>query len=77
MFVCKDNTQKPNPALASIDFQRGELLLCGDGQFGELKFSLSCSYETRETFDLAVALLHSFQYNESEKAFVKYYNLIS
>ena len=46
-------------------------MLCGSGQFGELKFSLSCNYETRETFDLAVALLHSFQYNESEKAFVK------
>jgi len=69
LFACKDN--KPNPALSSIDFLRGELLLCGDGQFGELDFSLSCSYETRDTFDLAVALLHSFQYNESEKAFVK------
>ncbi len=68
---CKNKKPKPNPALASINFQRGDLLLCGDGQFGELKFSLSCDYETRETFDLAVALLHSFQYNESEKAFVK------
>ncbi len=57
--------------MASIDFQRGELLLCGEGQFGELKFSLSCSYETRATFDLAIALLHSFQYDEAEKAFVK------
>ncbi|EDP70203.1 TPR repeat protein [Flavobacteriales bacterium ALC-1] len=68
-FSCKN--EKQNPALASIDFQRGDLLLCGDGQFGELKFSLSCNYETRETFDLAVALLHSFQYTEAEKAFVK------
>lgn len=68
-FSCKH--EKLNPALASIDFQRGDLLLCGDGQFGELKFSLSCNYETRETFDLAVALLHSFQYTEAEKAFVK------
>lgn len=68
-FNCKN--PKPNPALATIDFQRGELLLCGDGQFGELKFSLSCDYKTRETFDLAVALLHSFQYTESEKTFVK------
>ena len=68
-FNCKNT--KPNPALASINLQRGDLLLCGDGQFGELKFSLSCDYKTRETFDLAVALLHSFQYNESEKAFVK------
>jgi len=70
-FNCKNKTPNPNPALASIDLQRGDLLLCGDGQFGELKFSLSCNYETREAFDLAVALLHSFQYNESEKAFVK------
>lgn len=70
-FSCKDKTPKSNPDLASIDFLRGELLLCGDGQFGELKFSLSCNYETRATFDLAVAMLHSFQYTEAEKAFVK------
>lgn len=66
---CKNKS--PNPALASIDFLRGDLLLCGNGQFGELKFSLSCNYETRDAFDLAVALLHSFQYAEAEKAFVK------
>lgn len=71
LSACKDKTPKSNPALASIDFLRGELLLCGDGQFGKLKFSLSCNYETRATFDLAVALLHSFQYAEAEKAFVK------
>ncbi len=69
--ACKNKTPKPSPDLASIDFQRGDLLLCGDGQFGELKFSLSCNYETRETFDLAVALLHSFQYTEAEKVFVQ------
>ena len=68
---CKDKQPKTNPDLASIDFKRGELLLCGNGQFGQLKFSLSCNYETREDFDLAVALLHSFQYTEAEKAFVK------
>jgi len=71
LSACKDKKHKPSPVLASIDFLRGELLLCGDGQFGELKFSLSCNYETRATFDLAVALLHSFQYVEAEKAFVK------
>ncbi len=71
LFGCKEKASKTNPAIASIDFKRGDLLLCGSGQFGELKFSLSCNYETRETFDLAVALLHSFQYNEAEKAFVK------
>ncbi len=69
IFGCKNN--KPNPALASIDLLRGELLLCGDGQFGDVSFSESCSYETRETFNLAIALLHSFEYIEAEKAFVQ------
>ncbi len=66
---CKN--KGPNPELASIDFLRGDLLLCGDGQFGEVNFSESCSYETRETFNLAIALLHSFEYIEAEKAFVQ------
>ena len=69
--ACKNKKSKPSLALASIDLLRGDLLLCGDGEFGELKFSLSCNYETRETFDLGMALLHSFQYPEAEKAFVK------
>lgn len=68
---CQNKTQKPNPALASIDLQRGELLLCGSGQFGEVSFSLSCDYQVRDAFDLAVSLLHSFEYDEAEKAFVK------
>ncbi len=68
---CIDQSSKTKSSLATVDFLRGDLLLCGDGQFGELKFSLSCNYETRPTFDLAVALLHSFQYAEAEKAFVQ------
>jgi len=67
---CK-NKVKPNPALVSLDLKRGELLLCSTESFGEVDFSLSCSYETRETFDLALSLLHSFEYAEAEKAFVK------
>ncbi|SEL86903.1 Tetratricopeptide repeat-containing protein [Aquimarina amphilecti] len=66
---CKN--KNPNPILASIDLKRGELLLCSTEQFGDVNFSLSCNYETRETFDLALSLLHSFEYAEAEKAFVK------
>lgn len=71
LFACKNKTSKPNPDLATIDLLRGELLLCGTESFGEVNFSLSCSYETRETFDLALSLLHSFEYAEAEKAFVQ------
>ena len=68
-FNCK--SKKPNPALASIDLKRGELLLCSTEPFGDVSFSIDCNYEVRETFDLAISLLHSFEYTEAEKAFVK------
>lgn len=71
LFGCKNKTSEPNPELTFIDLQRGELLLCGDGKFGEVSFSLSCDYSVREAFDLAVSLLHSFEYDEAEKAFVR------
>ena len=69
--ACKNKTPKPIPDLASLDLLRGELILCSGDQFGDVSFALSCSYETRETFDLAVSLLHSFEYEEAEKAFVQ------
>lgn len=68
---CKDNESKPNLALVSIDLKRGELLLCSTEPFGDVSFSVDCNYEVRETFDLAISLLHSFEYDEAEKAFVK------
>jgi len=71
LYACKKERSNPESAVAFIDFQRGELLLCGDGKFGEVSFSLSCDYTVREAFDLAVSLLHSFEYDEAEKAFVK------
>ncbi len=67
---CKEKVQPP-PSQTSIDLLRGELSLCGDGQFGDVSFSESCSYKMRNDFNLAIALLHSFEYIEAEKAFVK------
>jgi len=68
---CKEKPPKQNPALASIDLKRGDLILCYGEQFGDVNFSLSCDYSVRDTFDLALALLHSFEYSEAEKAFVQ------
>jgi len=50
-ITCKNN--KPSYDLSSIDLLRGELVLCSGDQFGDVSFSLSCNYDTRETFDLA------------------------
>jgi tetratricopeptide (TPR) repeat protein len=38
-------------------------------QLGNVQFSTSCAAEVRATIDKGVALLHSFQYTESEKTF--------
>lgn len=69
--ACKNRSSSSNTDLAGINLLRGDLILCNSEQFGEVSFSLSCDYNTRETFDLAVSLLHSFEYAEAEKAFVK------
>lgn len=66
---CREKS--PNPELLSIDLLRGDLQLCGIPEFGKVEFSLSCDYRTREDFQLGLALLHSFEYEEAEKAFVK------
>jgi tetratricopeptide (TPR) repeat protein len=59
--------------LKSLDLNRGDIALCGseNGQFGTVEFSLSCSEQVRVNFNLATALLHSFEYPEAEKVFAK------
>ncbi|MDH3650569.1 MAG: hypothetical protein OEQ53_12875 [Saprospiraceae bacterium] len=68
---CQNERSEPNPALSNVDLLRGEIILCSGESFGEVSFSLGCDYSVRETFNLAISLLHSFEYQEAEKAFVK------
>jgi tetratricopeptide (TPR) repeat protein len=67
---CQSKKQK-TAELVDIDLLRGDIVLCGGDQFGEVSFSLACNDAARENFDLAVSLLHSFEHEEAEKAFVK------
>ena len=70
--IACNNTKPPSEAdLLNIDLLRGDLILCSGKEFGDVNFSLSCDVSVRKTFDLALSLLHSFQYSEAEKAFVK------
>lgn len=72
LFVACQNTKpKPIPDLSSLDLLRGDIILCSGKKFGEVSFSVGCNTSVRETFDLALSLLHSFEYAEAEKAFVK------
>ena len=66
----KKTSSSESTAFANLELNRGDLLLCGDPNFGEVSFSLSCRYDLRQTFDLGLTLIHSFEYAEAEKAFV-------
>ncbi|MEO7990828.1 MAG: tetratricopeptide repeat protein [Chryseolinea sp.] len=69
----KKNQDQFKNDLQALDLTRGEIALCGSetGQFGTVAFSLSCSEKVRANFNLATALLHSFEYSEAEKVFAK------
>ncbi len=68
---CQKKIDNPTIDVRSLDVKRGDLILCGGDQFGDTSFLMSCSYRTREDFQIAISLLHSFEYMEAEKAFTK------
>src|SRR4030095_1784391 len=71
---CNGKNKTPaNEAINAINLNRGEVVLCGpaDKQFGSVEFETSCSGKGKKDFDLAIALLHSFEYDEAEKVFAK------
>jgi tetratricopeptide (TPR) repeat protein len=64
---------KKQERVQSLDLTRGEITLCGSDvdRFGTVNFNSSCSDKSRPDFNLATALLHSFEYTEAEKVFAK------
>lgn len=71
---CKQKNADPSKELIiEIKLKRGEVISCGalDKQFGTMEFETSSGENVKEDFNLAVKLLHSFEYDEAEKAFAK------
>ena len=68
---CLNQEPKPDFESLNVELLRGDIVLCSGNSFGEVNFSLGCKFSVRDTFDLAVSLLHSFEHEEAEKAFVK------
>lgn len=69
----KSNQEQFQSDLKAIDLLSGDIALCGSGEngFGKVEFGLSCQEKVRANFNLATALLHSFEYTEAEKVFAK------
>src|SRR5437016_5357420 len=74
LISCHHKSSGPSKELISqINLKRGEAISCGpaDKQFGSVDFEMSCNEKSKKNFNLAIELLHSFEYDESEKVFAK------
>jgi tetratricopeptide (TPR) repeat protein len=74
LLSCNNNHSTPaQQAIDAMNLKRGAVVLCSapGKQFGTVEFENSCSQKVKEDFNLAVALLHSFEYDEAEKVFAK------
>ncbi|HXB44811.1 MAG TPA: hypothetical protein VNV85_12165 [Puia sp.] len=74
LLSCNDRNSGPSKELISeINLKRGEVIYCGapGKQFGSVNFEMTCREKSKNDFNLAIELLHSFEYDESEKVFAK------
>src|ERR1700712_2141230 len=78
MLSCKNNKSSGSKnAISQLNLKRGNVISCGpaDGQFGTVDFDMTCDVNAKKDFNLAVELLHSFEYEEAEKVFAKVIDL--
>ncbi len=71
---CRQKSETPSAdAINAINLKKGAIISCGppDKQFGIVEFATSCTGKVKKDLNLAVSLLHSFEYDEAEKAFAK------
>jgi tetratricopeptide (TPR) repeat protein len=70
---CNNSSAPAQQSIDAMNLKRGAVVLCSPPgkQFGTVEFESSCSPKLKEDFNLAVALLHSFEYDEAEKVFAK------
>lgn len=71
---CKTKNKSVSDSdIQAIHLIKGDIILCGppDKNFGSANFEMSCSDKVKPDFNLAITLLHSFEYDESEKVFAK------
>lgn len=67
------NSTPSNELITQLNLKRGDVISCGppDAQFGSVNFEVTCDEKVKKDFNLAIELLHSFEYDESEKVFAK------
>src|SRR6476620_1258483 len=69
--ACNTTNNPSAETIESINLKKGNLIWCGPetANFGSVNFAVSANPEEKKEFNQAVAILHSFEYDEAEKAF--------
>src|SRR5688572_4716002 len=74
LMSCSQQPSVPGTAeITDLHLKTGNIISCGppDKEFGKVSFEISCDGKVRDDFNVALALLHSFEYDEAEKMFAK------
>src|SRR6266496_2294238 len=74
VISCKQKNKLPLAEdINAINLKKGPVILCGpsDKEVGTVAFMISGEEKVKREFNFATALLHSFEYEEAEKAFAK------
>jgi tetratricopeptide (TPR) repeat protein len=74
LISCRERKQPVlTKEISAINLKTGDVILCGpdDKGVGKVSFIISGDDSLKNQFNFAVALLHSFEYDEAEKAFAK------
>ena len=73
LLSCADRNSMPSKeTISGMHLKQGALITCGPPgkEFGTVAFETSCKGASGD-FNLAMALLHSFEYDEAEKVFAR------
>lgn len=74
LAFCGSRQSTPSKELlVQLQLKKGQIVLCGpaDKAFGIVNFDIDGSQQVKDDFNIAVELLHSFEYDEAEKVFAK------
>src|SRR6476469_5042297 len=74
IVACGGNNTTPSKELIrELHLKSGKLISCGppEKEFGIVDFEMTCDEKMKNDFNVAIELLHSFEYDESEKVFAK------
>ena len=75
IFSCstQKSDQPSKQIIKDLGLKRGGVVSCGppSGEFGSVVFETSCGTQVQKDFNIALSILHSFEYDEAEKIFAK------